>query len=358
MEEQGNSLEAAGQNLNSGEAKAERGSLIKRFKSAPKRTKLIVAGVTGALLVSGGAGAYAVYQAPDTVVAQAIVSLVTAQNPSYELDLTGTALGLDGTIQLFTYSSDKGTALELNIKAKVLEQEASATINAVTDLDGDFYLNIANFSTLASVLEKTGSLPSGTVQSLSAVLTDTWVKVSATDLSQATSALGNSGSCLSESATKQISVDIQSNLRSNFFVKVKEELAQEDGNRVFLLTLDAGKLKNFASSFRASKGFAELEKCQPGLSLTDEMLESITQEVIDQAIASSGATVKLYATPFDHKFVKLSFEVRDPASAQTVNLTLKANGSHPEKVVIPSKSITFTEFLTTFYSSVLGTATN
>jgi hypothetical protein len=184
-------------------------------------------------------------------------------------------------------------------------------------------------------------------------LTDTWVKVSSTDLTQATSAIGNTGSCLGESATKQISEDVQGNLRSNFFVKVKEELAQEDGNRVFLLTLDAGKLKSFFKSFRTSKGFDELAKCQPGLSITDAMLETITQKLIDQAIATSGTTVKLYATAFDHKFVKLSVDAR--GSGSSLNLSLKANGSHPEKVVIPSNSVTFTEFLTTFYSSVLGT---
>ncbi|MEI8231792.1 MAG: hypothetical protein WCG32_04430 [Actinomycetes bacterium] len=352
MAKQDNTLGAAGGNESSAEVTAEKTSLIKKFKNAPKRTKLIVAGVTGALLISGGAGAYAVYQAPDTVVAQAIVSLVTTQNPSYELDLTGTSSGLDGSIQLLTYSSDKGTALELNIKAKVVGQDAGATLNVVSDKGGDFYLNLANFSTLASILEQLGYLPSATIQSLSAALTDTWVKVSATDLTQATSALGNTGSCLSESASKQISEDVQGNLRSNFFVKVKEELAQEDGNRVFLLTLDAGKLKSFFKSFRTSKGFDELAKCQPGLSITDAMLESITQDVIDKAIASSGTTVKLYATAFDHKFVKLSVDVRSAGS--TVNLSLKANGSHPEKVVIPSKSVTFSEFLTTFYSSVLG----
>lgn len=357
MAKQDNVVEAAGENEGSLESTAEKSSLIKKFKAAPKRTKLIIAGVTGALLISGGAGAYAVYQSPDTVVAQAVVSLVTAQNPSYELDLTGAASGLDGTIQLFTYESDKGTALELNIKAKVGGQDAGATLNAVSDKNGDYYLNLANFSTLASILEQTGYLPSSTIQSLSAALTDTWVKVSATDLSQATSALGNTGSCLSESATKQISEDIQGNLRSNFFVKVKEELAQEDGNRVFSLTLDAGKLKNFLNSFKTSKGFAELAKCQPGLAITDATLNSITQEVIDQAVASSGTTVKLYATAFDHKFVKLSVDIRSEGSGQNLNLTLKANGSHPEKVVIPSKSVTFTEFVTTFYSAILGAGT-
>ena len=346
MAEQDNVLDAAGENSSSGEAAAEKNSLIKRFRNAPKRTKLIVAGVTGALLISGGASAYAFYQAPDTVVAQAIVSLVTAQNPSYELDITGATSGLDGTIQLFTYSSDKGTALELNVKAKVGNENAGATLNAVSDKSGDFYLNLSNFSTLASILEQTGYLPSATIQSLTAALTDTWVKVSATDLTQATAALGNTGSCLSDAATNQISQDIQGNLRSNFFVKVKQELAQEDGNRVFLLTIDAGKLKSFLSSFKSSKGFAELAKCQPGLSIPDSALNSITQDVIDQAIASSGTAVKLYATSFDHRFVKLSVEVKDAATAQTVNLTLKANGSHPEKVVIPSKSVTFTEFVT------------
>lgn len=354
MGETDNSVEAAGQNESSGEVTPEKTSLIKRFKNAPKRTKLIAAGVTGVVLISGGVSAYAVYQSPETVIAQAIVSLATTSNPSYELDVSGMASGLDGTLQLFTYQSDKGTALELNVKAKVAGQVAGATLNAISDKSGDFYLNLANFSTLATLLEQSGYLPSATIQALSAALTDTWIKVSAADLGQATSPIGNTGSCLSQSASKQIAKDIQSNLRSNFFVKVKKELAQEDGNRVFLLTLDAVKLRSFASSFRTSKGFAELVKCQPTLSINDAVLNGVSQQLIDEAIAKSGLTVKLYATSFDHKFVKLSADIKDSLSGQTMNLTLRANGSHPEKVVIPSKSVTFTEFLTTFYSSVLG----
>lgn len=353
MTEQDKSTELAGENELPAEVKAERVSLIKKFKGAPKRTKLIVAGATGFLLVSGGVSAYAVYQSPDVVIAQAIVSLVTEKNPSYEVDASLSSPSLDGTFKLSTYRSDKGTALELNVNANVAGQDVGATLNAVADNKGDFYLNLANFSTLANLLEQTGFLPSQSIQSLSTLLTDTWVKVSADDLGTASADLGSASTCLNESATKQISDDLQSNLRGNFFVTVKKELAQEDGNRVFSLTLDAAKLKSFVSSFKSSKGYAQLLKCQPTLALEDETINSISQSVIDEGIEKSGATVKLYATSFDHKFVKLSVEVKDQASDQKVSLTFKNNGSKPEKVVIPSKSVPFTELVETFYSALI-----
>jgi hypothetical protein len=353
MTEQNTTQEPAGENELPAEVKAERVSLIKKFKGAPKRTKLIVAGATGFLLVSGGVSAYAVYQSPDVVIAQSIVSLVTEKNPSYELVTSVASPSLDGTINLSTHSSDKGTALVLEINAKVAGQDVGATLNAVADNKGDFYLNLANFSTLASLLGQTGYLPSESIQSLSTLLTDTWVKVSADDLETAGAGLGGASSCLNEAATKQISDDLQSNLRSNFFVKVKEELAQEDGNRVFSLTLDAAKIKSFASSFKSSKGYAQLAKCQPTFNIPDESIKSISQSDIDEALEKSGTTVKLYSTSFDHKFVKLSVDAKDKASGQTVNLTFKNNGSHPEKVVIPTKSISFTELVETFYSTLI-----
>ena len=357
MTEQNNAPESAGENELPVEVKAERVSLIKKFKRAPKRTKLIVAGVTGFLLISGGVSSYAVYQSPDVVIAQALVSLVTADKPSYELDASLTSPSLDGTLKLSTNRSDEGTALEMKVNAKVGGQDVGATLNAVADKKGDFYLNLADFSTLANLIDQTGYLPSDSIQTLSTLLTGTWVKVSAADLNQATASLGTASSCLNEAATKQISDDLQSSLRNNFPVKVKQELAQEDGNRVFSLTLDAAKIKSFVKSFKSSKGYAELVKCQPTLALDEASLDSLTQKVIDDGLAKSGTTVKLYTTSFDHKFTKLSVDLNDAASNQKLNLTFKNNGSHPEKVVIPTKSMTFTEFMTAFYSSFMSMPT-
>ncbi|NCA08126.1 MAG: hypothetical protein EBS85_05310 [Micrococcales bacterium] len=313
---------------------AEKTSLLKKFKKSSKRTKLIVAGVTSVVLVSGGVSAYAVYQSPDTVIAQAIVSLVTTSNPSFEMDFSGNTSGVDATLQMFT---------------------AGATLNVVADKTGDIYLNLANFSTLASALEQTGLAPNSMIQAYSSALTDKWVKVSETDLNQATASLGQTSSCLNKEAIAQVATDLQNSLRNNFFVKAKEELPQEDGNRVFPLTLDAGKVKGFATSFRDSKGFAELAKCQPGLALSDASINSITQQAIDEAITKSGSSFKLYANAVSHNFAKLSIDIN--TGGQKINFTLKANGSHPEKVVIPSESETFTEFLTAMYSgfSAVGT---
>jgi hypothetical protein len=352
MSEQDNLGENIDQQNSASEATFQRTSVLQKIKNAPKRTKLIAGGIAGVVLLSGGAGAYAVYQSPDTVVAQALVSLVTASNPSYELDLDGSTSGLNGNIQLFTYGSDKGTALELKIKAAVAGQDASATLNGVFSKEGDAYLNLSDFSTLATALQSTGYLPASAVQSYSAALTGTWVKLGSSDISQYTQSLGGASTCLNPSDTEMISKDIQGNLRSNFFIKVKEELSQEDGNRVFLLSIDAGKLRNFFSSLRTSQGFAALQKCQPGLAITDQTINLITQQVVDEGIAKSGTSVKLYANSFSHSFSKLTVEIKDPASGQAVNLTLKSNGSHPEKVAIPETTTTFNELLTKIYSNL------
>lgn len=353
MTEQENAPENFEQPESAPEASIQRTSLLQKIKNAPKRTKLIAGGVAGVLLISGGAGAYAVYQSPDTVVAQALVSLATASNPSYELDLDGSTSGVNGTIQLFTYGSDKGTALELKVKGAVAGQDASATLNGVFSKEGDIYLNLSDFSSLASVLGSTGYLPYSAVQSYTSALTGTWVKLGSTEINQYTQSLGSASTCLNPSDTEMISKDIQSNLRGNFFIKVQEELSQEDGNRVFLLSIDAGKLRNFFSSLKNSKGFEALQKCQPSLNIPDSALNEITQQVIDEGIAKSGISVKLYANSFSHSFSKLAFSFRDPSSGQTVNLTLKSNGSHPEKVVIPTTTITLTELLSKIYASSL-----
>jgi len=331
--------------------------ILDKIKAAPKRTKLIAAGVAAVVVVSGGVASYAALQTPDAVVAQAIVSLVTTQNPSYEVDLGGSASGLDGTIKLFTYSSDKGTALELKVNGKVVGQDAAATLNVVEAKNGDTYLNLADFSSLATLLTELGYLPPQTVQALSAELTGTWVKISAADLGQQATALGAVGDCLTPTQATQIGSDVQNNLRNNFFVTVKKELPKQDGNRVFLLTLNAEKLRSFLTQFKASKGFTALQKCEPGLDITDASIKDINQAQIDKAIAAAGLSIKLAATG-DNKFASLDFNIKDASTGQVVNLTLKANGSHPEKVVIPTKSISFQELVTSLYASLLGGAIN
>ena len=341
----------------SAEPKGAKTGILEKIKAAPKRTKLIAAGVAAVVVVSGGVASYAALQTPDAVVAQAIVSLVTTQNPSYELDLGGNASGLDGTIKLFTYSSDHGTALELKVNGKVVGQDAAATLNVVEDKNGDTYLNLADFSSLAKLITELGYLPAPAVDALTTELTGTWVKISAADLGQQASALGSVGTCLTPAQANQIGADLQSNLRNNFFVTVKKELPKQDGNRVFLLTLSADKLRSFLTSFKATKGFTALQKCEPGLEISDASIKDITQAQIDKAFASAGVTIKLSATG-DNKFAKLDFNVKDSSTGQTINLTLKANGSHPEKVVIPTKSISFQQLVTTLYASILGGLTS
>ena len=62
--------------------KVAKTGILEKIKAAPKRTKLIAAGVAALVVVSGGVASYAALQTPDAVVAQAIVSLVTTQNPN------------------------------------------------------------------------------------------------------------------------------------------------------------------------------------------------------------------------------------------------------------------------------------
>lgn len=328
-------------------------SVLSKIKNAPKRTKLIGGGIIAAVVISGGAGAYAYYQSPDTVVAQAFVSLVTASNPSYEMDLGLDSSAAKGTLKLFTYSSDKGSALEMNLNTEFAGQEASATLNAVIDKDGGTYLNLANFSSLATLLANMGYVPASAVDALSSALTNTWVKVDSKDLGQGNSALGGAGECLSPTQSSEISSELQSSLRNNFFVKVKNELAQEEGNRVFVLTLDAQKLRSFLTSVKASKAYLAIQKCSPNIAISDSMIESITQANIDEGLEKSGVTVKIYANALNHSMAKITAVV-SLSPGQTLNMTFIPNGSHPEKVVIPEQSVSYTELLSTIYSAILG----
>jgi hypothetical protein len=322
---------------------ASKASLFARIKNSSKRTKLIAAATAVVVLGGGGAAGYAALQTPEAVVGVALGSAFSATNPSYEIDATLSGPTLAGSATVMTYTSDTGAAISLNVNGTFLQQKVGATLNEISDSEGNIYLNLADYSTLATFLETFQAVPASTVEAASSALNGTWVKLSKTDLASYTG--GANSTCLTEATAKKASQEFATDLRNNNFVAIKKELAQQDGNRVFELGLNVEKLKGFLKAVKAGDAYATLKTCYPALSLDNVTYDDMTQASVDSAIAKSGLSVKLYATSFEHKLSKLTIDFKDAASGQALQFALKPNGSHPEKVKVPAKSVSATELI-------------
>jgi len=323
------------------------GGVFTRLMAMSKRAK-VIAGATVLVLVGGGSAfAYTAYQSPDVVVATALASAASQSHPSYKMDVTVSAGSLNGVGNLDIATSDSGSYISAKIQAAVMAQQLGATLNMVSDKSGDLYLNLADFDSIGQYLTQSGLLPSATYKALKTLLTDKWVKLTKAELDAYSSASSGS-SCISDTVAngetlKSMSAELGDKMRANNFVVASKELPAENGNRVFVLGVNAEKLRSFLTAVKTTKYWANLKACSPAIDIADSDIASLTQSKVDQAIKASGLTVTLVAGPMTHNLVRLEFNYSDATGTNTASVKLSPNGDQSSKVVIPKSSISSTE---------------
>ncbi len=325
-------------------------SLIAKVKNLSKKTKLIIAATTAVLLGGGGAAAFAVYQSPDVVVGMAIGSLFSEANPSFEVGMDLNTAGFSGSGIMQIYTSDKGSAVSLYAETKVAEQPVGATLNLTADKAGNLYLNLDNFDSLAYYLVSNGFMPEATITAAREALLGTWVKVTKEDLDS----VSGESNCISDKLddpeyAKKVSAELTGLIRANNFIAIKKELPQFEGDRVFELGGDAAKMRSFLTGFTKSAFYKDVNSCTPTFEMTAEQIDTITQEELDKAMNTTKVTI--YANAFSHKFSKMSIEMKDTGSGESFKVSMKSNGSLPNMVVIPAKTVSMEEILSTLASA-------
>ena len=334
---------------------ATKTSLFAKIGAISTKAKILVASGLVVLLGGGGAFAYSAYQSQDVVLGMAIASVFTEAHPSFEISLDYTAEGTSGSGSMTLFTADAGSSISVTGSANLNGQPVGATLNMVSSKEGDIYANLSDFDSLGYYLVTSGILPESTVTGARSTLLDTWVKVTKEEVSTYSALVGSGNDCISDKLnnaeyTKKVSSELGRLLRNNNFIAIKEELAQENGDRVFVLGLDAAKMKSFATALRSSSYYAEIQTCVPGTNISDSQIESITQENIDEAWSKAGLAIKVYANNISHKMSKMTIDAADAATNQSLKITMKPLGDQSSKVVIPAKSISSTELLMTLSS--------
>lgn len=300
------------------------------------KTKLI-AGATAVVVVGGGVAGYATYQSPDTVIGQAFGSLAESANPSYIIDASLNSASVSGTATIEIDTAKTGNLVSLGFKAKYAGSNLGATLNALSVTSGDAYVGLSDFDSLAKFVVENQLLSSYAVDNLTVALKDTWVKVPKETLK----ALAGQRSCLTDklndvSYTTKAGKEFSNFARANFFLVSKKELAQSGSDRVFVLGIDANKLKGFMTAFTKTSIYTDIQSCSNGWAITSADIAKINQKDIDASMKNY--TVTLYADSASHKLSKLVFDAK--SDGQSVQFSLKNNGDQSAKVKVPTKTIT------------------
>lgn len=325
-------------------------SIFAKIAGLSAKVKIATAAGLVVLVGGGGAFAYSALNSPDAVVGLALASVFGEAHPSFEVSADVKSASLNGSGSLDVYTADAGSLLSIKASADVSGQAVGATLNVLGSKSGDVYLNLADFDSLGAYLITSGLLPMETVNNARTVLNGAWVKVTKEELDTYGALVGDSNSCISNKLnnpeyTKKVQGEFVTILRNNNFIQVKKELPGVNGDRVFELGINADHLKSFLKAVKASTYYADVSTCVPTLNISDAQIESVNQASIDDALKNE--TTTLYANSFSHKLDKIEFQLTDGTANQNVKLTFKALGDQSSKVVVPAKSTTLTELLTT-----------
>jgi hypothetical protein len=122
-----------------------------------------------------------------------------------------------------------------------------------------------------------------------------------------------------------------------------------NGDRVFVLGIKADQLRAFLTSVKNTTYYQDVHTCLPTLNITDADIARITQANLDNQFANDPVklTTTLFANSFSHNLDKIEFAVYNSDSNEHSLVTFKPLGDQSSKVVIPAKSVSLTELLST-----------
>lgn len=300
-----------------------------------------------AVVVVGGSayGAYNWYQAPQKVITDSLVSMITTTEARY---FTGSFVSESNgnKVSVEVTAKQSGPAGSLNAKFTINVEGKSYDINgdALFDNSGNLYFKVENLATVASqILEGTG-IPAETsmtdsLNNLVDKIDGVWVKISSDDIKQFSEETSTAQKCFSETAKKYASdknalTEIADNYNKNQFIKVSKELGQKDGSFGYELKGDKEALKEFVKKLEDSKIFKAFKDCDSTFEIDSDQLSASSDE------AGEG-TIELWVDVWSHKVTKL--ELKGDSNGDKLNATIIPKYGEKVEINAPSSSISVSE---------------
>jgi hypothetical protein len=317
-----------------------------------KNRKPLIIGIVIAaavlLLAGASALAYSIYQNPQRVVTDAIISVVSAERLTHKgtlaVSTTSEGVKTDMEIAFDGGISNDGAATNATITVNRDGTKASAKVETVVASDQTIYIKVNDTATVVRDYIALFGGEGASAEDISSVFKETlaaidnkWIKL---DLSKAEGAeeAAATQKCFQDAANKlkndkSISKELSDNYKKNQFITIKKELGVRDINGTqsigYELGTDEAKGKAFFSEFENSTLGKEIKKCDSDAKLTYDEFKSDS---------NSKSTFELWAAQLGHQLTRIEIRGEGTDTESTGKIVFEPKLNAPVTIQVPSES--------------------
>lgn len=329
-------------------------SMMKPKKS---KKKVVIVGIIVlaiALLGGGGVFAYTMYQNPQKVITDAIMSAVTAKTATYSGTVSINATDVKASVILAGKQSAIAGSINAQVTVTTGGKEYSLTGDGVITSTGDLYVKLTKLDSISAALTSLANAQLGTtgdstalVQKLVGKVDGTWVKVSSSDLKSYSDTAASAQTCTTtaldkfkndSSATKEITDLYQ----KHPFIAVDKNLGVVNGSVGYALKADKTATTAFIDGLKSTKIYTTLHDCDSTFTLDSSALTADT--------GTATGSVELWANQWTHQLTKVV--LADTSSGSTINATIEPAFNQPVTIDTPTGSTTLTQLVSDLTSTL------
>ena len=314
------------------------------------RKPLIIGIVIAAVVIVLGAAsafAYTMYQTPQKVVTDAVISLFTAEKLTHKGTLSMTTptdagettmnLAFDGNI------SQDGVVTNGTLKVSQADKAAEVRVETIIGNDQAIYVKvndvptvITDYLTLFGGESVDAKQITETFSETIAVINGKWVKI---DLSQSDEfkEVGTAQKCYQDLAKKlendaTLRNELKDAYTANQFISINKELGLKTINGTpslgYEIGTDEAKTKAFFEDLNTSQLATELKKCDENIDLSYDTVKSETEGT---------TTNQIWASQFGHSLTRFESTYQNDEQRGSLVFEPKIGDSTP--VTIPTDSV-------------------
>lgn len=316
-----------------------------------KNKKLIIGiAIAVILVIITGFSVLAVniYQSPQKVITDSIISAVTAKSAIYEGTLTSSNKDTKTDVSVKVTTKNTGVVGSLNAEVTVSVDGKKFAVNgdALVDKEGDLYFKVGGLQAMVDEFVKSSGISETYPKSVKSVndivkkIDGTWVRISSKDLETYGDQYSKAKTCINK-ATDQFKNDsvaiaeVTDLYKKHEFIVIDKSLGEKDGSFGYIIKGDNKEAKLFAEGLKATKIYKSLNSCDSSFAISEPgNFTAPVEEDGEQA-------VELWVNIWSHKITKISTSSNDGGTA--MSFVLKPNYDQKVEIETPKTSITLSE---------------
>lgn len=330
---------------------------VPSLKSKKSKKKFIIAGIIVILLALIGGGsvfAYTMYQNPQKVITDAIMSAVNAKTTTYKGTITIDSTDVKAAVVLTAKQTASDSSFDAQVTATSGGKDYSFTGDGVITSAGDLYVKLTKLDSITAAVTSLANAQLGTtgdstalVQKLVAKVDGTWIKITSDDLKSLITTAASAQSCSSaaldkykndSAATKEIT-DLY---RKHPFIGLDKDLGIKNGSIGYALKADKPEATAFIDGLKTTKIYTALHDCDSSFTLDSNTLTADT--------GTATGSVELWANQWTHQLTKVIFS--ETSDGTTLGSTIEPTFNQPVTIDTPSSSTTLTQLVSDLTSTL------